>query len=343
MTITTKACARRAVLALATALICAATDAAPYRLLKTVKLGGEGGWDYLVVDAAARRLYIARDTRVQVLDADTLKPVGEISGVDGAHGIALAPELGRGFATAGRADRVVIFDLKTLKTLGTVKTGRKPDAVVYEPATRRVLTLDGDGREATVIDAARGTVVATLPLGGKPEFAVADGRGTVYVNSEDTSELLTLDVKTPKVRSRFPLAPCAEPTGLALDAAHDLLFSVCGNKTMAVVDAANGNILATPTIGAHPDGAAFDARGQALSSNGEGTLTVVARGKDGLWSSVRTVATRRGARTMALDPKTGRLFLVTADFGPAPAPTPDQPRPRPRLIPGTFVLLVYGS
>ncbi len=342
MTITTRTRARAAA-ALAVALACAATNAPPYRLLKTVTLGGEGGWDYLVVDPEARRLYIARDTRVQVLDADTLKPVGDIAGVDGAHGVALAPELGRGFATAGRADRVVIFDLKTLKVLKNVKTGRKPDAVVYEPATRRVLAFDGDGREATVIDAVGGGVVATLPLGGKPEFAVADGRGTVYVNSEDTSELLALDVKTPKVRSRFPLKPCLEPTGLALDAAHYRLFSVCGNQTMAVVDAASGTIIATPPIGARPDAAAFDAAGRALSSNGGGTLTVVARGADGRWSSVQTVATRRGARTMALDPKTGRLFLVTADFGPAPAPTPAQPRPRPRMIPGTFVLLVYGS
>jgi len=314
-----------------------------YRKLKSVVLGGEGGWDYLAVDADARRLYLTRGTKVQVLDADTLKPVGEVPGTEGVHGVAFAPELGRGFASAGRADQVVIFDLKTLQTLGAVKTGKNPDAILYEPTTKRVFAFDGKSRDATVIDAAGGTVAGAIPVGGKPEFAATDGKGTVYVNVEDTSELLAIDAGAMTVKSRWPLAPCAEPTGLAIDAAGGKLFAVCGSKTMAVVDAATGKVVASPAIGDHADAAAFDpGTGEAFSSNGDGTLTVVAHGKDGAYSVAQNAKTRKGARTMALDAKTHRVFLVTADFGPAPAATPEQPHPRPSVKPGTFTLLVFG-
>ncbi|MFI5349828.1 MAG: YncE family protein, partial [Elusimicrobiota bacterium] len=211
----------------------AATAPKPgYHSIQKVVLGGEGGWDYLAVDAAARRVYITRGTRVVVLDADTYKPIGEIPGTDGVHGVAFAPELGRGFASAGKADSVVIFDLNTLKTLGTVKTGKNPDAILYEPSTKRVFAFNGKSKDATVIDASSGTVVATLPVGGKPEFAATDGAGRVYVNVEDTSELLAIDAAAPKVAARWKLTGCDEPSGLALDAAGKSLFAVCGNKKL---------------------------------------------------------------------------------------------------------------
>lgn len=322
----------------------AASRAPKYRLVKSVVLGGEGGWDYLAVDAASRRLYLSHATRVEVVDADTLKPVGQVPGTEGVHGIAFAPELGRGFASAGKADQVVIFDLKTLATLGSVKTGKNPDAILYEPSTQRVFAFNGKSQDATAIDAAAGTVSGTIALGGRPEFAATDGAGTVYVNIEDKSELVAFDAKTLEVKSRWPLAPCEEPSGLAIDTAGKTLFAVCGNKVMAVVDAAAGKVIATPAIGDHADAAAFDpGTGRAFSSNGEGTLTVVARGADGTYAVAQTVKTQKGAKTMALDVKTGRVFLDTAEFGAAPAATPQQPHPRPSVKSGTFKLLVVGK
>jgi DNA-binding beta-propeller fold protein YncE len=319
-----------------------AGKAATYRLLKTAVLGGEGGWDYLSLDGAARRLYVAHATKIEVVDVDTLKPVGAVEGVDGAHGAALAPELGRGFATAGKGDKVVIFDLKTLKPLGEVKTGAGPDAVVYEPTTRRVFSFNGKGRDITVIDAAGGAAVGAIPVGGRPEFAVADGGGKIYANVEDTSELIVIDAAAMKVTARWPLAPCEEPSGLALDKSGKRLFAVCSNKLMAVVDAASGKLVATVAIGDHADAAAYDpAAGAAFSSNGEGTLTVVRLGAGGKYEA-ETAPTRKGARTMALDEKTGRLFLATAEFGPAPAPTKEHPKPRPTIVPGSFALVVVG-
>jgi YVTN family beta-propeller protein len=334
---------------LAALLLAGGAFAAPapvpgYHLIQKVVLGGAGGWDYLTVDAAARRAYIAYGTMVVVLDADTYQLVGEVRGTDGVHGVALAPELGRGFASAGNADSVVIFDLKSLKTVGTVKTGKNPDAIVYDSSTKRVFAFDGKSQDATVIDAASGTVVGTVPVGGKPEFAATDGAGKVYVNVEDKGEILALDAAGLKIAARWKLDGCEEPTGLALDAADKTLFSVCGNKKMAVVDASTGKVVAMPVIGEHPDAAAYDpGTGLAFSSNGEGTLTVVARGDDGKYGVAETVATQKGARTMALDAKTHRVLLVAADFAPAPKATPEQPHPRPAVIPGTFALLVFGQ
>jgi YVTN family beta-propeller protein len=311
-----------------------------YHQLKSVKIGGDGGWDYLAVDSG--RLFLSRGTRVVVLDAETLKPVGEIPGTDGVHGVAFAPELGRGFVSAGKADSVVIFDLKTLKTLGTVKAGANPDAILYDPSTKRVFAFNGKSKDATVIDAAAGTVLGTIPVGGKPEFAAADGKGGVFVNVEDTSELLSIDPTAMTVKSRWPLAPCEEPTGLTIDAAGGKLFAVCGNKKMAIVDAASGKVLATPDIGGGADAASFDpGTGYAFSSNGEGTLTVVAPTKDG-YAVAQTVKTRKGARTMALDAKTHKVYLVTADFEPAPAATAEKPHQRPTPKAGTFTVLVFG-
>jgi DNA-binding beta-propeller fold protein YncE len=315
-----------------------------YRLLKSVVLGGDGGWDYLLADADSGRLYVTRGTKVVVLDSKSYKVIGEIPGVDGAHGVALAPDLGRGYASAGKAGAVVVFDLKTLKVLSTVPAGQNPDAIIYEPSTHRVFAFNGKSQDATAIDAVLGTVVGTIPMGGKPEFSATDAKGKVYVNVESTSELLSIDAATLKVEARRPLAPCEEPTGLAMDAKAGTLFAVCGSKTMAVVDAATGKVVASPAIGDHADAAAFDpGTGWAFSSNGDGTLTVVAKSDDGKWGVAQTVATRKGARTMALNAKNHRVYLVTADFGPAPEATDDQPHPRPSVKPGSFTLLVYGK
>jgi DNA-binding beta-propeller fold protein YncE len=315
-----------------------------YHLVKKVVLGGEGFWDYLTCDSTARRVYISRGTHVMVIDADTYAVVGDIPGTDGVHGIALAPEFGRGFTSNGRTNTVTIFDLKTLKVLGTAPTGNGPDAIVYDPVSKRVFAFNGHGGDATAIDATSGKVAGTIPLGGKPEFAVADGRGHIYNNLEDKSELLRIDTKKLKVTARWPLAPGEEPSGLAMDMKHRRLFAGCHNEMMAVVDADSGKVLATPAIGKGVDANRFDPGTQlAFSSNGEGTLTVVHEDSPRKFIPIASVPTQRGARTMALDLKTHNIFLVTAEFGPAPTPTPEHPRPRPPAIPGTFTLLVLGQ
>jgi DNA-binding beta-propeller fold protein YncE len=332
------------------ALAAAAFSACPlaaaswdYHLLKKVVLGGEGGWDYLICDSAARRVYISRGTHVIVVDADTYAVVGDIPGTDGVHGIALAPEFGRGFTSNGRANAVTIFDLKTLKVLGTAPTGIGPDAIIYDPASKRVFTFNGRGGDATAIDAASGKPAGTVPLGGKPEFAAADGQGHIYNNLEDKSELLQIDSQKLTVTARWPLAPCKEPSGLAMDTEHRVLFAGCHNLMMAVVDADSGKVLATPAIGQGVDANAFDpGTGLAFSSNGDGTLTVIRRDSPERFFPAAIVPTQRGARTMALDLKTHRIFLVTVEFGPPPAPTAERPHPRPSMVPDTFTLLVVG-
>jgi len=247
-----------------------------YHLVKTIPVGGEGFWDYLTADSDAHRLYISHGTRVQVMDTDTYAIVGEIPDTEGVHGIALAPELNRGFTSNGRANTVTIFDLKTLKTIGTVKTGTNPDAIVYDGVTERVFTMNGRSHDATAIHAADGAVVGTFALEGKPEFAVADGKGNIYVNIEDKSELVQFDARKLTVLNRWPLKPCQEPSGLAIDLKNRRLFAGCDNKLMAVVDADTGKVIATPPIGEGVDANAFDpGTNYAFASNGEGTLTVV--------------------------------------------------------------------
>jgi DNA-binding beta-propeller fold protein YncE len=276
-----------------------------------------------------------------VVDVDTRTMVGDIPDTPGVHGIAIATDLGRGFVSNGRAGTATIFDLKTLGKIGEVKTGQNPDAILYDGASGRVFAFNGRSADATAFDAATGAVAGTIPLGGKPEFAVADGKGRIYVNVEDTSEIVSLDSKSLQVKSRWPLKPCEEPSGLAFDAEHRRLFAVCRNQLMAVVDAASGRVVTTLPIGRGVDGAAFDpATGLAFSSNGEGTVTVVHEDSPESFRIVETVRTQAGARTLALDPKTHRVFLSTAQLGPPPAPTPETPRPRPSVVPGSFVLLV---
>ena len=332
------------ILVLLAAATTAAAQSSGYHLLKRITLGGEGGWDYLTIDAQARRLYISRSTRVMVVDADSGAAVGEIPDTPGVHGIALAPEFGRGFTSNGRAATVTIFGLKTLSKLGEAKTGANPDAIVYDPASKRVFTFNGASKDATAINAATGEVIGTVPLEGKPEFAVADGAGHIYVNLEDKNELVALDSQKLAVLHRWPLKGCEEPSGLALDAKNRRLYSGCSNRVMAVVDADTGRIVATLPIGAGVDATAYDADAHlAFSSNGDGTLTVIRAESPEKYSVLGNVATQRGARTLALDPKTHNIYLVTADFGPAPAPTPENPRPRRTLVPGSFVLLVFGK
>src|SRR5262249_23327481 len=269
-----------------------------YKVSGKIAVEGEGGWDYLLVDEASRRLYLSHATHVVVYDVDSRKVVGDIPDTPGVHGIALAPDLGRGVVSAGRANYVTIFDLKTLKTVGTVPAGTNPDAILYDSVSKRVFAFNGRSKDATVIDAASGKVLSTFPVGGKPEFAVADGKGSVYVNIEDTSELAHIDAQKMAIVHRWPLAPCKEPSGLAMDAKSRRLFAVCDNQMMAVVDADSGNIIATPKIDEGPDAAAFDpGTGNIFSSNGEsGTLTVVHQDAPDSYSLVENVPTEKGAR-----------------------------------------------
>lgn len=313
-----------------------------YALEHIVTLGGEGGWDYMAFEQGGHRLFIAHGSRVEVIDTRTLRRVGEVADTPGVHGIALAPELGRGYISAGASGSVVVFDLGSLARLAEIKvTGENPDAILYDSATRRVFTFNGHGRNATVIDAVKGEVIATLALDAKPEFAQADGRGHVYVNLEDKSSLAAIDSRALSVQSVWPISGCEQPSGLALDAAARQLFSVCDNRIMAVMDADSGRVLGTAPIGEGADAAAFDAATRlAFASCGEGLLTVVQRDASGRPGVVQSVPTQKGARTMALDQRSHRIYLVTASYGTAPEPTAEHPHPRAPILPGTFRLLV---
>ena len=329
------------------AVAAAASPAAPsadYKVLRRATLGGEGGWDLLAVDGAGKRLYISRGTRVMVVDTGTLKVVGEVPDTAGVHGIAIASDLGKGFTTNGRTATSTIFDLETLKVLGEVKTGENPDAVLYEPKTHRVIAFNAKSKDATVIDAKTGTVAGTVALEGQPELGVADDKGTVFVNLEDKSAIVAFDAATLKVKGHWPLAPCEEPTGLAIDVAHRRLFAACANRMMAVVNADTGRVVTTVPVGQGPDGAAFDEERQlAFSPNGrDGTITVIHEVSPDKYEVAQTVETAKSARTIALDPGSHTLYLLAAQFGAAPSPTPEQPRARPPQVPGTFEVLVVG-
>ncbi|HXJ88134.1 MAG TPA: YncE family protein [Candidatus Binatia bacterium] len=326
-------------------VVALAWAAAGYHVAQTYKIGGDGGWDYLTADANARRLYISRGTHVIVLDLDSGKTVGDIPDTQGVHGIALAPDLGRGFTSNGREGTVTIFDIQTLKPVGEkVKVGDNPDAILYDPATKRVFTFNGRSQDATAIDAASGKVLGTIKLDGKPEFAATDLKGTVFVNIEDKSELTAIDPNKLEVKAKWPLAPCTEPSGLAIDRKNRRLFAGCDNKMMAVLDADTGKVLSTPAIGEGVDATAYDDEaGLAFASCGEGVLTVVKQESPDKYSVTENVKTERGARTMALDTKTHNVYTVTAKFGARPAPTTDNPRPRPPILPDSFVVLVLSK
>jgi len=316
--------------------------ASRYHLKKRIKVGGEGGWDYITIDSATRRLFISRGTRVMVVDVDSDKVVGEIADTPGVHGIALAQEFNRGFVSNGRTNNVTIFDLKTLATIGHAAAGQNPDAIIYDPGSKRVLAMNGRSGDITAINAATGEVTGTVAIGGKLEFAAADGKGRVYVNVEDKAEMAVIDATKLTVVSRWPMAPCEEPSGLAMDTENRRLFAGCGNKLMAVIDADSGKVIATPAIGDGVDANGFDpGTGFAFASCGEGMLTVVHEDAADKFSVIENVPTQRSARTMALDPKTHEVYLVAADFGPRPEPTKDNPRPRPPMLPDSFTVLVF--
>ncbi|HJU08631.1 MAG TPA: YncE family protein [Rhodanobacteraceae bacterium] len=324
--------------------VSAAASAAPsWHVSQRWQIGGEGGWDYLAYDAG--RVYISRSDRVVVLDAKSGKQIGEVDGLSGVHGIALADDLHRGFISNGRANTVSVFDPSNLKTLQTVPVnGENPDAILYDPYSKHVFTFNGHSHDASVIDAANGKLLGKIALPGKPEFAVSDGRGHVYDNIEDKGDLVEIDPHAMKVTATWQLKNCDEPSGLAIDIAHHRLFSVCQNQNMAVTDAESGTAVASVPIGDGPDAAAFDPQRQlAFSSNGEsGTLTVVHEDDADHFTVVQNVPTQKSARTMALRPG-GDVFLSAAQFGPKPAPSADNPHARPPVVPGSFTILVVGE
>ncbi|HEY2547729.1 MAG TPA: YncE family protein [Candidatus Acidoferrum sp.] len=316
-----------------------------YKVIKTVPVGGDTGWDYIYVDSAARRVYISHGDHTVVMDADTYAIVGDIPDTKGVHGIAIASDLGRGFTSNGASNDVTIFDLKTLKTIGNVKTDVNPDAILYEPVTKRVFTFNGGrrnapgGKNSTAINAADGTVLGTIDMGGKPEFAAADGKGGVYVNNEDTSELYHIDAQNLKVLHHWPLAPCKSPSGLAIDAKNRRLFSVCDEKVMAVTDADTGKVVATPAICEGPDAAGYDpATGYVFASCGDGNLTVIHQDSPDKYTVVESVPTKRSARTMGLDLKTHNIFLPSAEFD-----APAAGERRGKMKPGSFAIVVVGK
>jgi uncharacterized protein YjiK len=322
------------VLAPAALLTAAATG---YHVTGEIKIGGEGGWDYLTVDSAARRLYVSHATHVAVVDLDANKVVGDIPDTPGVHGIAIAPELNRGFISNGRANTVTIFDVKTLKAIGTASTGENPDSIRYDAVSGRVFAFNGRSKNATAIDAKTGSVAATIPLPGKPEFSIADGKGKVYVNIEDTNEIVEIDAAKATVLKKYALTGCDGPSGLAYDAKDRRLFSVCSNRVMAVSDPDAGKVVATPPIGAGSDGAAFDAgTGYAFSSNGDGTLTIVHQ-SGGKWDVAENIATERGARTIAVDENTHKVYTPTAKTAPG------QSGGRATYVPDSFKVLVIGK
>jgi DNA-binding beta-propeller fold protein YncE len=315
----------------------AADPPAGYKLELTAPVKGDGGWDYLTVDPAGRRVYVSHATVVDVLDADTGEVRGQIPDTAGVHGIAVAADLGRGFTSNGRADTVTAFDLKTLKPLATIRTGRNPDAILYDPGTKRVFAFNGGSKSATVIDAAEAKVAGTIDLGGKPEGTAADGAGHVFVNLEDTAEVLRLDAQNLKVLDRWSVAPAKLPVSLAVDPATGRLFVGCRSKELLVLDAKTGHAVAKLPIGERVDAGAFDPETKlAFCSCGDGTVTVVRQDGPDKYEAVGQIETKPGSKTMALDPKTHRLYLPAAEFKPAAKGG------RPAMVPGTFAVLVFG-
>jgi YVTN family beta-propeller protein len=302
-------------------------------------IGGKGGWDYVTADPAMHRLYITHMTKVDVVDTNTGKVIGAVTGLTGCHGVVISPDGKTGFVSDGGANQVVAFDPITFATIAKIPAGTNPDGIAYEPVTNTVWAFNGRSKDATVIDAAQKKAIATIPLPGKPEFPQADKKGTVFVNIEDKNEIVRLDAKTRKATATWPLTACESPSGMAIDTAGMRLFSVCDGNKMAVTDARNGKLLASPSIGEGPDAAGYDATNKlAFSSNGEGTLTIVDAGKSD-YPTLQTVTTEKGARTMAYDSGNGKVYLVTSKFAPA---DPANPKARPAQIPDTFTVLVVG-
>jgi DNA-binding beta-propeller fold protein YncE len=309
---------------------------ASWHITHTYALGGDGGWDYIVPDPPQHRLFIARQNRVMVVDEDNGTLLGEVTGIQGAHGTAIAESAGHGFATAGNDKSVTMFDLKTFKALGRIPAAEDADAIVYEPASNRVFTLNGDAHSSTVIDAKAGSLVTNIPLGGKPEYGAVTGDGIVYANLTDTSEVVEIDAKKAAVSRRWSTAPCKQPVAMAIDTSHHRLFSGCRSGVMAVSDYQAGKVVATLPIGTGTDGAGYDAAsGDAFASNADGTLTVIHQDSPDQYHVVENIQTPPGSRNMGLDPTTHRVFVVSAKFGPAPAGG----RGRGPVLPGSFSLM----
>ena len=331
-------------LALSSAMFCRADG--PYHFLKEIPIGGEGGWDYLSVDAASHRLYVSHATKVVVVDTLKDEVVGEIADTPGVHGFVVAPELGRGFSSNGRENKVSIVDLKTLQTLAKVATGENPDAILYEPGRKEVYAFNGRGRSATVFEAATGRIVATIPVGGKPEFAQADpSAGRVYANIEDKNEVIAIDTATHQIVNRWPIAPGEEASGMDIDQAHHRLILGCSNDRMIVLDDTTGKVVASIDAGKGIDAASFDPGTQLafVSAGGSGTVTIAHEDSPDKFTVVQTLTTERSARTMTLDTATHKIYLASAQFEPVATPAPaGGGRPRPKMIPGTFKVLVYG-
>ncbi len=324
-------------------LALASADAAgAYKFLKEIPIGGEGGWDYLSVDTAGRRLYVSHATKVVVIDIDKDAVVGEIADTPGVHGVALAPDLGKGFVTCGRENKCAIVDLKTLETLAKVETGQNPDGMLYEPSRQEAYLFNGRSGSATVIDAKTGKVTATIPLEGKPEFPTADSQaGRVFDNLEDKSEVAVIDIKSHQVVNRWPIAPGESASGMAIDVAHHRIFCGCENNLMIMMDNTTGKVVGSVPIGSHVDANAFDPGTQlAFASCGDGTTTIAHEDSPEKLTVVQTLKTEQGARTMTIDPTTHKIYLGAAKYG-APSGGSGK-KGRPSIVPGSFHILVYG-
>ncbi len=323
-------------LTLAAAALLLAQSSSMYRLTQTYQLGGDGGWDYIVPDPPNHRLFIARENRLMVVDEDTGKLLGEVSGINGAHGTAVAQDTGHGFATSGEDQSVVMFDLKTFKTLGRIPAAEDADAALFDNASNRVFTMNGDAHSSTVIDPREGTLITNIPLGGKPEYGASAGDGKVYANLTDTSEVVEIDAKTATVVRRWSTAPCKQPVPMAIDTAHHRLFSGCRSGVMAISDYQAGKVVATVPIGTGVDGSGFDAAsGDAFASNANGTLTVIHQDTPDQYRVTQNIPTPPASRSMGLDTSNHRVFVASAQFGSAPAGGRRGP-----VLPGSFQLMV---
>jgi DNA-binding beta-propeller fold protein YncE len=327
---------RNIILVLTLAVVILAQSSSSYRVTHTYALGGEGSWDYVVPDPPNHRLFIARQNRVMVVDEDKGTLLGEVTGIQGAHGTAIAQATGHGFATQGIDQSVAMFDLKTFKVLGRIPAAEDADAILYDSASNRVFTLNGDAHSSTVIDLRAGTLITNIPLGGKPEYGVSASDGRVYANLTDTSEVVEIDAKTATVARRWSTAPCKQPVAMAIDTAHHRLFSGCRSGLMAVSDYQAGKVVATLPIGTGVDGAGFDAAsGDAFASNADGTLTVIHQDSPDQYHVVESLQTPPGSRNMGLDPTNHRVYVVSGKFGPVPAGG----KGKGPVLPGSFTLM----
>jgi DNA-binding beta-propeller fold protein YncE len=321
----------------------AAFAAEGFRIVDKIKIGGTGGWDYVAVDPDAGRVYASHGTLVEVVDLKSKKVIGQIPQLHGVHGVAVAPEFGKGFITNGQSNSVTIFDLKTLAKVGEPQTGQNPDSVCFEPKTKHIFTFNGRSNDSTAIDPKSNEVIKSFPLSGKPEECAVDGSGKIYANLENSSEIVEIDAANTSILRRAPLAPCEAPSGLAIDTKNKRLFSVCDNKVMAITDMTTLKVIGTTPIGPGADGAGFDpGLGLAFSSNGgDGTLSVVKQ-VNGKYETVESVQTAKGARTMTVDSKNHRVYLLSAEYGPAPQ-TSTGKKGRPPVLPDSFQILVVGK